>query len=323
MVPRKQMSMPVLEPDLQVSFYYRLQSIRQLYLHEALRDTVQNVTVKEIDQELAQHVGESALRKTASFGLRGEVVFAVPCLLRANPYLLGYYRLLLGLSQKEFYSKGPFGSFKRMEESGEVSPTAAARLPALSASLIGSAEILVEKMNNLSLAAFHELQILTLGPQLRGSENTRLGQRATIEVYDLIKAIVRPRIKEATKRTIIIENASKRTVLIEFASDPDVRIVENLPTGVRPLVSIEVKGGTDFSNIHNRLGEAEKSHQKARNRGFFVFWTIVRVDVDPVMARRESPTTSHFFHLDRIAKAGSPEAKQFRDQLCATVGIRG
>ena len=34
----------------------------------------------------------------------------------------------------------------------------------------------------------------------------------------------------------------------------------------RPLVAIEVKAGTDASNIHNRIGEAEKSHLKARAR---------------------------------------------------------
>lgn len=56
----------------------------------------------------------------ASFGLRGEVFIPVPCVLRANPYLLGYYRLLLGLSQKETYNKGPFGRFKAMEERGEI-----------------------------------------------------------------------------------------------------------------------------------------------------------------------------------------------------------
>lgn len=38
----------------------------------------------------------------ASKGLRGEIVFATPIILKSNPYLLGYYRLLLGYSQKYF-----------------------------------------------------------------------------------------------------------------------------------------------------------------------------------------------------------------------------
>ena len=166
------------------------------------------------------------------------------------------------------------------------------------------------------------LQLLTLGPQLRGSENTRLGQDATRLVFDLIKSITTSHIKESTERIIIIENDSGRTVLIEFFSDPDVQITEKLESGIRSLVAIEIKGGTDSSNIHNRLGEAEKSHQKARNRGFFEFWTIVRVDIDDIAAKRESPTTSRFFHLDRIIDKMSQDHRTFCELLGSLLGIR-
>jgi hypothetical protein len=37
---------------------------------------------------------------------------------------------------------------------------------------------------------------------------------------------------------------------------------------VRSLAAIEIKGGRDYSNIHNRIGEAEKSHQKAEKQGY-------------------------------------------------------
>ena len=107
-----------------------------------------------------------------------------------------------------------------------------------------------------------------------------------------------------------------------FASDPDIAITEELPSGVRPQVSIEIKGGTDISNVHNRIGEAEKSHQKAKNAGFFEFWTIIRVDVDERTAKSESPTTSHFFHLDRIADPRTREHDLFSDLLGSTVGVR-
>jgi hypothetical protein len=110
-------------------------------------------------------------------------------------------------------------------------------------------------------------------------------------------------------------------VLIEFFSDPDVRIMELLQSTARPIVSIEIKGGADRSNIHNRLGEAEKSHQNARSRGFFEFWTILRANVDLSLARRESPTTSHFFSLDSIKSSSTPEYAQFRELLGALVGI--
>jgi thiamine biosynthesis protein ThiC len=57
-------------------------------------------------------------------------------------------------------------------------------------------------------------------------------------------------------------------VLITFASDPDIIIREEMRADqFRHLVAIEVKAGSDFSTIHNRIGEAEKSHRKAKISG--------------------------------------------------------
>jgi len=226
------------------------------------------------------------------------------------------------MSQKEFYGKGPFGRFKRLEERGTLTASLKTELPALCAGLTKSAELLVESIDEISISIIHDLQLLTLGPQLRGGANTKIGQASTKEVFVLMKQLVSAYMKEATERTILIENDSRRKVLIEFFSDPDVRITEKLPSGTRPLVSIEIKGGSDVSNIHNRVGEAEKSHQKARNRGFFEFWTIIRVDVNAEMIKRESPTTSHFFHLDRIVDVTTQEHAQFRDLLGSLMRIR-
>ena len=39
--------------------------------------------------------------------------------------------------------------------------------------------------------------------------------------------------------------------------------------------SWSIKGGTDKSNAHNRAGEAEKSHQKARQQDFRECWTLI------------------------------------------------
>ena len=65
------------------------------------------------------------------------------------------------------------------------------------------------------------------------------------------------------------QDAAKRTVTIEIASDPDIIIREEIrPETYRNIIAIEVKGGRDFSNIHNRIGEAEKSHQKAKGKGY-------------------------------------------------------
>jgi len=323
MARKPALQFPVLRPDLQVSFYRRLQELRARYLQEALRKTVESADLTTLDRELAKCVTAKHLRRVASYAIRGEVFFPVPCLLRANPFLLGYYRLLYGISQKEFYNKGPFGRFKRLEDGGALPPEVDGEIATLCRSLVQTGQALVDGIGDgLSPATVHDLQLLTIGPQLRGSENTRLGRGATREVFSLIRQIAGGYIREASDVLIRIENDSGREVVIEFASDPDVAITEVLETGMRPAVSIEVKGGRDASNIHNRIGEAEKSHQKAKKRRFFEFITILRVAVDPEMARRESPTTSHFFHLDRLLDTASEEHSQFRNLLGSVMGIR-
>ena len=313
---------PVLDPHLQVAFYHRFLELEHLYLQDALKRTVAGIGLDSLNAELSHYVAAEHLSRVASFGLRGEVFFPVPLLIHAEPRLVGYYRLLFGFSQKEFYNKGPFGRLKQLEDGGKIPAPLELVIIPFCQSLIRTAEVLVTEIDDLSFSVVRDLQLLTLGPQLRGSRNTKLGQDATQEVFSLIKSIVEPFISEATDRTIRIENSSGRTVLIEFFSDPDVRIVEQLPSSVRPIVSIEIKGGEDRSNIHNRLGEAEKSHQKARNRGFFEFWTILRARVDLPLARRESPTTSHFFDLNSIKQTSTPEHVHFRELLGALVGIR-
>ncbi|MHB0875475.1 MAG: XcyI family restriction endonuclease [Anaerolineae bacterium] len=313
--------LPVLEPDLQISFLYRLRQIESQFLATALRMAVAAVDIRLLDRDLSEYVAVEALTRVASWGLRGEVLFATPCVLRADPRLLGYYRLLLGFSQKEFYNRGPFGRFRCLEE-GTVAARIDGALPALCASLAASMALLIGAVDELTPGDVRDLQLLTLGPQLRGSRNTRLGQDATEEVFALIQRIVARNTVDVTGRSLTLVNDSGRQVLVEFLSDPDVRIVELLPMGKRPLVSIEIKGGGDRSNVHNRLGEAEKSHQKARQRGFFEFWTIVRARVSLTQARAESPTTTHFFDLDAIADPLSTEHRHFRELMGSLIGMR-
>ncbi len=92
----------VLIPDLQLAFYHRFREIEGRYLGEALKTTVGRSEIAAIDIELTELVKPESLQKVAAFGLRGELFFPVPVLLRTNPFLLGYYRLLYGFSQKDF-----------------------------------------------------------------------------------------------------------------------------------------------------------------------------------------------------------------------------
>jgi hypothetical protein len=295
-------------PDLQIEFYKRLLQLRDLLLLDALLATVGQLDTRKIDKELATFAPAASLRKLASWGLRGELVFPVPGILEANPHLLGYYRLLFGFSQKEFYtSASGLSRFRPWEERGNLGKTQAA----------------VQGVGRLSASSIHDLTLLTLGPQLRGGKLNLLGSKATQRVFDLIKSSLKPAITSSSPQKLELQNAAGRTVTVEFSADPDITIRESLPSGdYRNLVAIEIKGGRDVSNVHNRIGEAEKSHQKARKEGFTECWTIVGVaKLDPALAKKESPSSDRFFHLEAISTTKGAQHAQFRERLLALVGI--
>ncbi|NUM53980.1 MAG: XcyI family restriction endonuclease [Candidatus Hydrogenedentes bacterium] len=311
-----------LRPLLQVGFYDRLKGIRDRFLHEALGRAIKQVNIPDLDRELSRFASRKPLNVLAQAGVRGEVFYPVPLLLRADPFLLGYYRLLFGFSQKEFYQGRHFGPYRGMEELGKISPGIVERIPELCGRCGKIADELVLGIDDHSISTVRELQILTLGPQMRGGRNTKLGRDATQEVYELLDRLLGRYIREKTKHSYLIVNDSRRKVSIEFKSDPDIRITERLPSSERLLVSIEIKGGADFSNIHNRLGEAEKSHQKARSLGSNECWTIHRVKISPKKAREASPTTTAFFNLNAIQIPDSDQGVEFREKLASVLSIR-
>ena len=312
-------------PDLQITFYNRISELRDVLLLDALLTVVSKVDIDILNGQLSDLVSKHALRKVASWGLRGEVVFPVPLVLSSSPHLLGYYRLLLGFSQKQFYGKAyGLGFFKSMEEKGVLAPVQEAALEPLCRAFCKSSEHLLKGTGRLTSSTVHELTLLTLGPQLRGGALNLLGTEATEKIFELIKTIATSAIISTASRAIEIENAAGRVVKVEFASDPDICIREELPSGsFRNLVAIEIKGGKDISNIHNRIGEAEKSHQKARNQGFVECWTMVGVThIDLDLARKESPSTDRFYGIDAIIKPDTPESRDFREHLLSRIGVR-
>lgn len=314
------------DPELQIDFSYALSQIRTLYLQQALSETVENMNISDIDREFADMVPGQYLSALARHGLRGELVFPVPCILEQNPRLLGYYRLLLGFSQKAFYSAA-FGasSFKQMEDRGELSRKNRESLSELCAALILSASKLVDGIGSerISRELLDDLTLLTLGPQLRGGANVKIGTTSIIKVFEIIHNIVEKFTLASNPSRIEIHNAAGRTVLIEFAPDPDIIIREEIAPGTyRNIIAIEVKGGTDFSNIHNRLGEAEKSHQKARQQGYVECWTVVNVDrINVKTARQESPSTNRFYLLSDLVAGKGSEFEDFRNRIISLTGI--
>lgn len=313
-------------PVAQISFANALKEIRTTYLQDALKATVSSMALRDIDAELHSFVDSASLNCLASHGMRGELLFAVPCLLSANPKLLGYYRLLLGYSQKGFYtSASGVGQFKSLEEKGTLSAKQRSALPELCRELNLNAKHMLDNLDSELVKAsfFDQLTLLTLGPQLRGGANVQRGTSAIAQVFDVILKIVSPAVIESNQRRIQVRNKAGRIVYIQFAADPDIVIREQLTSDIyKNSVAIEVKGGQDYSNIHNRIGEAEKSHQKARIDGYVECWTVVNVDrVDMTMARSESPTTNKFYRISQLTNDASEEYQDFALQIASIVGI--
>lgn len=321
---KKELAFPL--PELQVSFSLKLQEFRKVWLQDALLETVSGLAVPTIDAELSKYVPSNDLKALAARGLRGELVFAVPSILHANPHLLGYYRLLLGYSQKEFYGS-EFGitSMKSMEVAGRINSRSKLTVEALCTALCNAASHLVGslKAKDLSIELLDDLTLLTVGPQMRGGVNNKLGQQGIVDVFEVIQEILKPAIINATREAIEIRNTSGRDVWVEFAADPDIIIREVMPDKTsRKILAIEVKSGTDVSNIHNRIGEAEKSHQKAKNDGYRECWTVVNVSkLDIAKAKTESPTTNIFYALKDLQLRKGTVYENFKQNIIAMVGI--
>jgi hypothetical protein len=314
-------------PVLQIDFAYALKKAREEMLIESLKKCIEELDLTLLDSQLHEYADKTSLKRVASHGLRGELLFAVPCILKLRPSLLGYYRLLLGYSQKSFYSSNSgIGKFVSMEKRNIIFPQQQTYLPELCKALCKNASLLIQGLtdNMLDLDFLDDLTLLTLGPQLRGGVNVQRGIAATIQVFNIIHEIVQKNIIETSKQKIEIKNAAKRKVLIEFAADPDIVIREELRSGqYRNLVAVEVKGGQDYANIHNRIGEAEKSHQKAKLAGYAECWTVVNVDhIDIEKAHKESPSTKVFFQISDLLNNRSKDYQQFSDLVVSSVGIK-
>lgn len=315
-------------PNLQINFALKLQALRSSALQDALLTTVGRLPITQLDRELAALAPPEDIAALAGKGLRGELLFATPSVLTTEPRLLGYYRLLLGYSQKDFYTgaKG-FGAalFRGMEVAGRLSPRAESRVPELCEALCRSASELLSGIAGLDFKAsdLADFTLLTLGPQFRGGANNTIGSGGVREIATLIRAMVTHSVQADAGKLLTLRNAAGRSVLIEFGADPDVTIRQMLPSGdPLNLLAIEIKAGTDRSNLYNRLGEAEKSHITAKAVGFTECWTIVNVSrFDAAAAGQKSPSTNKFFLLADLLAAQGPAFEAFREGIVARTGI--
>jgi hypothetical protein len=139
-----------------------------------------------------------------------------------------------------------------------------------------------------------------------------------------IKGILTSFTVESTDISITVQNAAGNVFVVTLASDPDVRIQEHIDGKRKNVLVIEIKGGSDRSNQHNRISEAEKSHRKAWGEGYREFWTIIRTTaLDMEKAKIESPTTRRWFDTAQVGARSGADWVEFRRGLCLIVGISG
>lgn len=306
----------------QVRFYQVLVAARKQWFIDALSDALGQLDQNTVQPQVSDYVPADVRRVLAAAGLRDEYVFPIPAVIETKPSLIGYYRMLLGSPQKSFYKGSTgMGRFKSMEELGTMSKQKS-YIPDFCKAMAVPLADLVRQIPKITERDLHELPLLTFGSQLQGSNNTQIGKTAMKEVFVAVKDVVGKYVVEMHESRLTLQNSAGRKVFITLSHDPDLCIQESVGDRMHQRVAIEVKGGTDVSNAHNRAGEAEKSHQKAKKFGFPEFWTIIsKQGVELFKLQNESPTTNHWFNIAEILARKGPDWDDFRQRLAGAVSV--
>lgn len=313
-----------LSASRQIAFHQLLVAARKSWLIDALKEALKHAPPKTVKKQLSAYVPADAQQILAAAGVRDEHVFPVPVVLELKPTLIGYYRLLLGIPQKSFYKSGTgMSQFKAMEARGLLKPDRRPDLEGFCEAMGVSLAALVRQMSpHFASRDVSDLPLLTLGSQFQGGNNNAIGKQATLDVFLAVSGLVKDHVQSEDARAITIKNAAGRKVVIALAGDPDIRIQEEFDGQLRNKVAIEIKGGTDISNAHNRAGEAEKSHQKARNEGFRDYWTLISkagLKIDKL--KSESPTTNSWFDVAQVLAREGADWNEFRSRFADAAGI--
>jgi hypothetical protein len=314
----------LLSASRQIIFHQLLVQARKTWLSDALSDALGKVEPSTIKEQISLYVPDDAQKILASAGIRDEHVFPCSALLEMRPTLVGYYRLLLGLPQKTFYNpETKMSQFKSMETQGSINEKQMKNLNFFCKVMSEELAELVRQISPRILPRdISELPILTLGSQFQGGNNNTIGKKAAADVFLSILEIFKSHVSKRSEKEIVIKNSSGRKVSIILGNDPDVSIYEEFSGKNRKKVAIEIKGGIDKSNAHNRAGEAEKSHQKAKKLGFRDFWTIItKKGLDMNKLKDESPTTNSWFDASQILGREGEDWDEFNSRISGEVGV--
>lgn len=158
-----------------------------------------------------------------------------------------------------------------------------------------------------------DLTLLTLGSTLQGARNNVIGRVASKRVFEALRTLTSQWTTFDSERLIRFVSPSGQSFALVEGSDPDVRLDATVGGNEVPIVAVEIKGGEDASNAHNRAGEAEKSHIKARQQGFNHRWTImVMRGLDRQRIREETPSSTELFEAAEIMVQAGTDWDRFR-----------
>jgi XcyI restriction endonuclease len=317
------LTIPLPDSSRQIAFHELLVTARRDWLIDAVTEALSSADPDRIRGELSTYVPADVHLSLAVAGLPDEYVFPLPSVLEAKPTLVGYYRLLLGLPRKSFYGTGTgMGPFKLMEEKGTIRNSTRPLLPDFCGVM---SEALAEMVRQLSPAITRrdlmELPVMTLGQQFQGANNNSIGNEAIDGIFRSIRVVVEPFISSEDGSSMTITNPTGRSLRVVLSSDPDLGIEEVRGDSTIKRLALEIKGGSDRSNQHNRIGEAEKSHIKAKAAGYSDFWTIIRTKTLDDAARLQSPTSRLWFDAAQVLARSGPDWDEFAHEVAHVLGI--
>lgn len=306
-----------------------LHEYRERMLGSNLKATVSTIDPDVLQAEVSRFVGKDCRMILQGLSIREEVMFALPCVLKSNPILLGYYRLLMGISEKQFYTSATgLSVFKTMEHDGKVNASAEKELDNLCCAINNTMALLLRGVNRSNLEQdLTELPLMTLGVYADGVWRNIIGTQAALHVFETIKQIVKSfRVDLVTdeEKCLRFKNNAGNIYRVVPSSDPDISVFsEGQPE--EKILCIEIKGGQDVANVHNRAGEAEKAHLKAGQAGWREKWTVIYLvglqhkQADKLLT--ESPSTDKWFDINEVCAQSGKTYDSFKNMLVSRFGL--
>lgn len=159
-------SIPTPDPSRQIAFHQFLMSARKMWLMDALAEALGSIEPRRIKDEIGVYVPADVQQILATAGIRDEHIFPTPVVLETAPTLIGYYRLLLGLPRKSFYTTASgMTLFKSMEDNGLIGANQSSLLPEFCRAMCKALAELVRQLSpTVTTRDVNDLPLLTLGP---------------------------------------------------------------------------------------------------------------------------------------------------------------